>query len=139
MKVPSLVHVFQGDPDTTPTPTPRPSFAQVAAAAEAATWAPPKAAPKTKYFQGFKPTHQAFGETSLFRTHSAFAIMADFVKFNVSPTQALEVINSQFADVETLKFLKQGRVAEIGFLSREAVRAALDHGLSLEERSIPFF
>jgi hypothetical protein len=131
------VRVFQGNPDTTPTPTPRPSFAQVAAAAEAATRAPPKAAPKTKYFQGFKPTRQAFGETSLFRTHSAFAIMADFGGFNASPTQALEVINSQFTDVETLKFLKQGRVAEIGFLSREAVRAALDHGLSLEERSIP--
>src|SRR3954470_7056710 len=98
-KVPSLVCVFQGNPDITPTPTPRPSFAQVAAAAEAATRAPPKAAPKTKYFQGFKPTRQAFGGTSLFRTYSAFAIMADFGGFNASPTQALEVINSQFTDV----------------------------------------
>jgi hypothetical protein len=105
-KVPSLVYVFQGNPDTTPTPTPRPSFAQIAAGAEAATRAPPNAAPNTKFFRGFKPIRQAFEQMSFVRTHSANAIMADFKGFNTSPTQVLEAINNQITNVETLKFLK---------------------------------
>src|SRR3954467_3954505 len=52
-KVPSLGRVFQGNPDTTPTPTPRPTFAQIAAAAETATRALPKAEVQTKFFRGF--------------------------------------------------------------------------------------
>src|SRR3954463_4589701 len=74
---------------------------------------------------------------SITRTHSSYAVTANFKGFNAPPTKALEVINSQLADVETLKFLKQGRVAEIGFLSNEAVNAALNHGLSLDGHLVP--
>jgi hypothetical protein len=62
---------------------------------------------------------------------------ADFGGFNISPTKALEVIQQQITGVETLKFLKQGRVAELGFLSSQAVRDAITQGLILDERQIP--
>src|SRR3954467_13233550 len=66
-KVPSLVRVFPGNPDTTPTPTPhaaptptpRAPVGQIAAAAEAANRAPPKVEVQTKFFRGFKPIRQA--------------------------------------------------------------------------------
>ena len=134
----SLVHASKGDlPASGPTPRSRPSFAQVAAAAEAATRAPPGAAPRTKYFQGFKPERLANGVPSTHKTHSPFAMMADFGGFNISSIKALEVIQQQVTGVETLRFLKQGKVAELGFLSSKAVRDALDQGITLEERQIP--
>ena len=64
-------------------------------------------------------------------------MMADFGGFQITPTMALEVIQQQVTGVETLRFLKQGKVAELGFLSSKAVRDALSQGITLEERQIP--
>ena len=63
--------------------------------------------------------------------------MADFGGFDITPTKALEVIQQQVTGVETLKFIKKGKVAELGFLSSKAVRDAITQGITLEERQIP--
>src|SRR3954466_13961534 len=74
---------------------------------------------------------------SITKTYFAFTITVDFKGINTSSTQVFKIINTQLTDVETLKFLKQGKVAKIGFLSSEASGAALDHGLSLQGCLVP--
>ena len=71
------------------------------------------------------------------KSHSPYALIADFSGFNLSQGQVTSLVSAQFSDVETLRFLKQGRAAEIGFLSREHVQAAISSGLIFEERQVP--
>jgi hypothetical protein len=135
------------EPAASPTPSPPPaplplSFAQVASlGAQASIHAPiPGAGRKKSKSSGENrnlPTSSNLQSEIIPKSHSPYTLIADFTGFNLSQGQVTSLVSTQLSDVETLRFLKQGRAAEIGFLSREYVQAAITSGLIFEERQVP--
>ena len=90
--------------------------------------------------QGMAMRHQALGQVSLprvFQTHSANTLAADFSGHNISKGETLQLIADQLLGVEGVKFLKQGRVAEVSFATSGAVVNALASGVHFDHVQIP--
>jgi len=77
-------------------------------------------------------------EDSVKRSFSTYAVIADFTGFSMDKGEIVYLIHSdEDWNVETIKFLKQGTVAEIGFLSANDLNRALQTGLAVGERGVP--
>jgi hypothetical protein len=91
--------------------------------------------------QTFKPAGPTSTPTNspykILRSYSANAMVADFSGFQLSMAEAFSIIQSQFPQVAGIKFLKQGRAAEIQFLSTPNIQQALHQGLTYSNRTVP--
>jgi len=77
------------------------------------------------------PTYQ------ILRSYSANAMVADFSGFQLTKTEAFSIIQSNIPQVAGIKFLKQGRAAEIQFLSTSDIQQAISKGLTHSNRIVP--
>jgi hypothetical protein len=72
-----------------------------------------------------------------FKTFSTNAIVADFTGFNAVKSDVIDIISTNFENVEVVHFLKQGKAAEITFSTSEAALQAIEKGLYFQNCSIP--
>jgi hypothetical protein len=91
--------------------------------------------------QTFKPAGLTSTPTippyKILRSYSANAMVADFSGFQLTMAEAFSIIQSQFPQAAGIKFLKQGKAAEIQFLSTPNIQQALHQGLTYSNRTVP--
>jgi hypothetical protein len=73
----------------------------------------------------------------IFKTFSTNALVADFTGLNASRSDVIELISTNFENVEVVNFLKQGKVAEVTFTTSDAAFQAVEKGLYYMNCTIP--
>jgi len=98
-----------------------------------------------KPFRSFNPPgsqyanlHKDFDSANqIFRSYSANAIVADFSGHLISMPEITNIISATKWPVETMRFLKAGRAAELCFLSSSDLQRAINEGITYKSCDIP--
>jgi hypothetical protein len=72
-----------------------------------------------------------------FQSFSANCVMADFTNLNMGKGEALSLISQTYQGVEGVKFVQQGKLVEVSFVSQEAVKVGLEKTLQVGEITVP--